>query len=399
MIYISYFILSAIFCFLIKQDTVDKRTLSLLLMLSLTFLFVAFSYPAGFDWISYFSNYDCLVNGVCYSNFTLFEPGYQFIVKTVGQLGYLAITTFIAFVNTVLLYKFAKNFNHSALIILMITCTFLWGMFTEAIRQGITFCIISYGILFLYKGNIYKYLMTVLIASLFHVTAVISIIFILPYLSKKISKIAVFALFIVGIAFFIFPTQILSFILPFLPENSNTGIKLDFYLNSETYKPQLSVGLGLIIDIILLIAIFVSNKRIRKDRLYSEYKFYLVTLLGAGLYITFSILIGRIMPVLTRIGWYGFPMVIMLLYINIGKSKFYDAYNFKLKIDPVVILIIIYFLIQPLRPFFYGHSNYAILHQQTIIQKSSELDDKSLLRNSNQSCSILSELGYGYLCI
>lgn len=400
MIYISYFILSAIFCFFINQNTVDKRALSLLLVLLLTFLFIAYNYPSGGDWINYFSNYNCLVNGICYSNFTLFEPGYQFIVRTIGQLGFLAINTFIAFINVILLYNFAKNFRHSSLIVLMIMCPFIWIMFTEAIRQGIAFCIALYGLSFLHKGSVRKYLAVILIASLFHVTALISIIVILPYLSKFISRAAIILMFLFGIVFFIIPNQILLFILPLLPPNSNTSLKLDFYINSETYKPQLSVGLGLLVDILLIIVIYISNKRIKKYQLYTEYKFYLATLLGVGLFITFSVLIGRIMPVLTRVGWYGFPMVIILLYINIGKSKFYDTYNSNLdfKINSVTILISIYFVMQIFRPLLYDHTKYGIFSQQTIIQKSSELDDSSLLRNAYEKCSELSEIGVDFAC-
>ena len=224
-------------------------------MLLLTFMFIAFSYPAGGDWIGYFSNYNCQINGVCYSNFILFEPGYQFLVNTVGHLGFFAITVFTAFINIVFLYKFSKNFNNSALIVLMIMCVFLWGIFTEAIRQGIAFCIILYGILFLYKNKIYKYLSLVLLASLFHVTAIISLIFVLPYVNKSISKIAVLSLILLGLMFFVFPTQILESFLSLLPSSSSASIKLDFYINSDTYKPQISVGIGLLVDLILLIVI------------------------------------------------------------------------------------------------------------------------------------------------
>lgn len=400
MIYISYFLISITICLLINQNSSKNRTIALFLISMLTFLFIGFSYPAGGDWIGYFNNYNCQINNICYSNFIMFEPGYQLIVNSVGHLGYFAITVTVATINIVLLWKFAKNFQNSALVILMLMCLFLWGMFTEAIRQGLAFCIILYAIPFLYKNNIYKYIILVVLACLFHVTAVISIIFVLPYVSKIFSRLAIITSIIFGIMFFIFPTKILEYIIIYLPAGSNANLKLDFYLNSESYSPGISIGLGLILDVILLFILFVSNKRTKRYKLYNSHKFYLATLLGIIVYITFSIIIGRIMPVLTRVGWYGFPMVIILIYTNIGWSTFYDSYSktAKKKIDLIKLSIIIYFAIQPLRPFTYPYSYYGIMNQQTIIQRSSELDDKSLARNAYDNCSVLTGLGYGYLC-
>lgn len=400
MIYISYFLISIFVCFFINQNSGKNRTVALFLISLLTFLFIGFSYPAGQDWIGYFNNYNCQINNVCYSNFILFEPGYQLIVNTVGHLGYIAITVTIAVINIVLLWVFAKNFQNSALVILMLMCLFLWGMFTEAIRQGLAFCIILYAIPFLYKNNIYKYIALVILASLFHITAIISIIFVLPYVSKFFSRLAIITSIIFGIVFFIFPTKILEYIIIYLPADSNTNLKLDFYLNSEAYSPGISIGLGLILDIILLFILFISNRRIKKYQLYNSYRFYLVTLLGLAVYITFSVIIGRIMPVLTRVGWYGFPMVLILVYTNIGWSTFYSSYRkiVKSKLDLITLSIVIYFAIQPLRPFSYPYSYYGIMHQQTLIQKSSELNDQSLSRDAYRKCSILTGLGYGYLC-
>lgn len=51
-----------------------------------------------------------------------------------------------------------------------------------------------------------------------------------------------------------------------------------------------------------------------------------ILLIGCCLYISFGIFIGKMMPVMTRIGWYGFPFVIVLLYINLGYSEYFKRY-------------------------------------------------------------------------
>mgnify|MGYP003619160745 FL=1 len=72
MIYIGFIGIVSLTAFFLT----NKRQ-SLILMLMLFFIFVAFSFPSGGDWIGYFNNYDCLVNAKCASDFTMFEPGYE----------------------------------------------------------------------------------------------------------------------------------------------------------------------------------------------------------------------------------------------------------------------------------------------------------------------------------
>ncbi|EFC4303168.1 EpsG family protein, partial [Escherichia coli] len=175
----------------------------------------------------------------------------------------------------------------------------------------------------LFLGRKRKFITLVLFASTFHITALICFLLMTPLFSKKLSKIISYSLLIFSSFFFAFSETILSALLAILPEGSIASEKLSFYLATEQYRPQLSIGSGTILDIILIFLICVSFKRIKKYMLANYNAANEILLIGCCLYISFGIFIGKMMPVMTRIGWYGFPFVIVLLYINLGYSEYF----------------------------------------------------------------------------
>ncbi|WEI19377.1 EpsG family protein [Acinetobacter proteolyticus] len=393
MIYITYFLLATIISFFVSSR---KQALSFIVFL--TFSFLAFSYPAGGDWVGYFGNYDCLVNNKCYSGFVEFEVGYEFLVKTIGQLGFQPLLIFIAFLNLIFISSFAKKFENSALIVLFIMCVFLWSLYMEAIRQSIAISLVLWGIYLLYLGKLKEFILIVLLSSLFHITALITLLFTLPYFSKRISKLVAWGIVGISFIFVSMPTQFLQLLLLVLPLDSMAGAKLNFYLSSDAYKPQLSIGIGTILDVLLIGLIIVSFRRVRLYKLYNDIRFHHVVYLGVALYLAFGVFIGKMMPVFTRIGWYGYPLIIILLYTNIGNSMFYRKSRVGFKYDLRVTLVCMYFLLQTIRPFTYDYNNFGIMNQETIIQNINNLDDASLRIAAREKCLALTRLGYGYLC-
>lgn len=395
MIYLLYF--ATVF---MLTTFLTQRKQALMLVSLLTFLFIALSYPSGNDWIGYFINYDCLINNNCRSGFIMFEPGYELIVSLVGVFGYQAIIIFIALMNVLLIYRFAQLFENGAFVITAIMCMFLWSVYIEAIRQAVAFSILLYSILPLLRGEIKKYIVLIIIASTFHITALVCFLFVIPIYSVKISKIMSYSLLIFGGVFFAAADKILSFAVNILPLGTIASEKLQFYLNSEQYKPQLSIGSGTLLDVILICLIVLSLRNMKKNNHAQSHFFNHILLLGICLYISFALLIGKMMPVMTRVGWYGFPFVIICLYSKIGDSVFYKAYKSASapRISLNNFIVVMFFLLQIIRPFIYEHSNYNILHQETIFQNLNLLDDDSLRSAAKEKCYILSKMGYGYLC-
>ncbi|MEO3147164.1 O4 family O-antigen polymerase [Escherichia coli] len=393
MIYLLFFFALFMICTFLTH-----RRQALYVVSALVFLFLALTYPSGGDWIGYFLHYDCMVNEQCNNGFIMFEPGYELIVSLFGYLGFQTIIIFIAAVNVILILNFAKHFENGSFVIVAIMCMFLWSVSVEAIRQALALSIVIFGIHSLFLGRKRKFITLVLFASTFHITALICFLLMTPLFSKKLSKIISYSLLIFSSFFFAFSETILSALLAILPEGSIASEKLSFYLATEQYRPQLSIGSGTILDIILIFLICVSFKRIKKYMLANYNAANEILLIGCCLYISFGIFIGKMMPVMTRIGWYGFPFVIVLLYINLGYSEYFKRYINKRGCGYSKLLIAFYFLLQILRPLTYDYSYYNIMHQDTLLNRFDALDDASLRQSAKRKCFDLGKIGYGFLC-
>lgn len=393
MIYILYFItLFMVYAFL------THRKQALTVTLILTFCFISFSYPSGNDWIGYFINYDCQVNNVCEPGFVLFEPGYELIVSIVGLLGFQTIIIVVALINVLFIYQYAKGFDRGCFIVISLMCLFMWSIYIEAIRQALSMSVLMYSVRKLINRELKKYIMWVIIASTFHITALIALLFLIPVYSARLNKIISYGLLGSSCLFFFFATDILNFALGVLPVGSIASQKLSFYLNSEQYKPLLSVGSGTALDVVMLALIGISFYKAKAYQLSKYNNLNNIVLLGCCLYIAFAIFIGKMMPVMTRIGWYGIPFVLMLIYIHIGESVYYKRLSKVNSFNFSKYIIYFYFAIQIIRPFTYEHSFYNIMHQQTIFQNLTSLDDASLREAAKEKCLILTNMGYDYLC-
>lgn len=393
MMYLIYFGLIFIFSFFVTE-----RKQALMVVLLLTFLYLAFSFPAGVDWINYFENYDCIVNRECDLGFVMFEPGYQAIVYMLGSLGFQSITFFIAVINIICLYIFANKFENKALIVSFMMCVFIWTLYFEAVRQSIAMSIFIVSLYLLYRGKVKQYVLLILCAALFHITALVCLILVLPYISIKLSRILGYGLLIGSFIFVGLPTLTLKSIIAFLPADSMVALKLNFYLISEIYRPKLSIGTGVLLDIILICLILISFIRIKKYQLYTNYIFHHVVFLGTVLYLSFGVFIGKMMPVFTRVGWYGIPIVMILVYLNIGNSLYYRQFSSNKGFSLSGLLLCTYFMLQVLRPVTYDLNRYNIIHQVTVLQKIDRLDDASLRNEAHEKCLTITQLGFGDLC-
>ena len=389
MIYATYFIFLGVLC------NVGNKKEALYLSLLLTFIFTGLSYPAGNDWIGYFVNYDCKINKICFDSFVSFEIGYQLIVNTIGQLGFIYINIFLSIIFIICLGFFSSQFENRVLITFFIMSMISWALYTEAVRQGVAISIFYIALYYLRKEDLIKYVLLVVLASMMHVTALVGLIMIIPYLSKSIAKVVMFGLFVFAVGFAMTPFTILNLFLNILPIDSSANIKLDYYLNSNDYMPQLSIGLGLIFDVLITVVLILTARKLKFQNIKNN-KFFFSCLIGMSIYICFAVIIGRFMPVLTRIGWYFIPVIIIILYSNFGNSIFYEKLYKKNKVTNILILI--YFIVQIIRPLTYAHSYYGITHQQTIFQNANNLDDASLRYAAAKKCGILRKLGYNDLC-
>mgnify|MGYP002128873384 CR=1 FL=1 len=375
----------------------------------LFFLFLGFSYPSGYDFVGYFTNYNCLVNHTCNSdNLIKFESGYNLLVLIFGQLGYQLTIVAIAIFNVVCVFKFIqKNKIGNGSFVFFVLLTMLgWVLYIEAIRQAMAMSIFLYAIQYLYTKKIAKYVFFVLLSTMFHSSAIITLLFIFSVVVKSrwIIYLSGMVMLIVYLLFITIPNEIIYGAILFfklLPDFiGNTVVeKLNFYMMSDAYKPQVSIGIGAIIDF-SLVCLFIIALRDLKNNIHDETynRGFNITLVGIFFYVFFAMLIGRYMPVLTRIGWFGIPFIIILFSQYFRGDVFYKIQYHNRWQRVIRILIVSFLCMQSCRPLVYDYSGHAVLNQQSIFENMNGLDDKSLEKLSHDKCVYLSNIGYGYLC-
>ncbi|WP_336219200.1 EpsG family protein [Citrobacter amalonaticus] len=394
MLYIIFFLLLG---YVLIFLTNTRQCGVIALVLSIAYLILA--YPSGNDWLGYFSNYDCIWNDVCQPDSVYFEPGYTFLVYALGFAGYYLFSIILSGLVLIRLYYFCCKFDKPALVFSFFMAMFIWVLYFEAIRQALALTFILSAIIEVYRQRKMRFILFVLAASLFHTSAFIFVVMLIPMLNCRLSKKLETLVLIFACCFILIPEQLISFLISCMPSNSPVALKLYFYLNTEQYKPQLSIGIGALFDLVLIYVIVFSRRLIYSLNYHTNDKYYYmnaVTSFGVVLFITFAILIGKVMPVMTRVGWYFFPFIVFCIYVNLGRSiifPYIPTKNIFIK-----YLIFLFMAIQTLRPFMYDISRYNLVTQKTIVQRIDDLTDSQLRLEAKKKCDVLYSLDAGFLC-
>ena len=94
--------------------------------------------------------------------------------------GRILVFSFFSLIMVVLSYKYIKE-NSDKINIFLAEICFLTGIYSTGafniLKQGISICIVLYGMKYIFEGNLKKYLLVILIAYGFHSSAIICVIF------------------------------------------------------------------------------------------------------------------------------------------------------------------------------------------------------------------------------
>ena len=176
-------------------------------------LIAAIRYRVGSDTLSYMRIYDDIpaINNLAFSDFKL-EPLWillNSLCKFFTPKFYLLQAILAVFVNGVL-FKFLKANTPYFFTSVFFYSLLLFNYFNmEILRESVAICIFLLSLKYLFNRNIVKYILLVLLASLFHYGAIILIVF--PVLiriklnifSVVFSFIVIFVIFSFGIDFFV----------------------------------------------------------------------------------------------------------------------------------------------------------------------------------------------------
>lgn len=320
----------------IYTDYKNNPKTGILFSFIIVFIFLALRYDFGNDYLSY-QNYYQEVQNATYKQLFGFDtqPAAQFMEIGYSLLNKLLPSFYIlvACVSLLWVYVFYNNIRIFGL------PTFIWfSLFIllfdpnlmlvhiSAIRQTISVCLFLFSIKFLFKRDFVKYIVIVLVASLFHKSALILIPVYFVTTPSKWSKAVLISL----VGFFIFEVFLGYRVLEVI--NNIIGIYFpryrEEYINISR-TANLNTGLGFLFYSFVFFFIVWAHEK-------SE-KFYIVitkvTIIGFLLYP-----LGLYLSVFGRIGYYFIPTTILSIPYAISLLK-----SFQLKFIIILFFMIFYF--------------------------------------------------------
>ena len=243
-----------------------SKTLWLFFIIFLT-LFIGLREEVGGDWIIYQMNYDFLFNKILPSKLSLIDylntrdKEYFFesllFISVKYDLSMFFVNIVCAVISIFFLKKFYEYQPNKYLAVIISFPVFILVVLMGFTRQGVACCILFYGIICLFDKKILSFSLLILLASLFHISALITFFFLIPCLRINLKFILIIILLII-ISIFIFVYQY------------NTIENLIFIYFGENKESHFEIPKGAIFRILLVIIpaviYLIFNKKITSNK-------------------------------------------------------------------------------------------------------------------------------------
>ncbi|CUO14510.1 Uncharacterised protein [Turicibacter sanguinis] len=328
--------------------------------LCITFLILAIvagirNYTVGYDTPQYVIAYKKAA-GLSFSQFSLlrYEYGFTFLCVLLNKItANPQILIFITslFINFSIVKFISKNSKNKLLSILIYLLLNHYFFYTSAMRQALAVSIILLGFDNLKNKKYIKFTLYVLIASLFHQSAILALLFIL-FNNKKYNKNFVYQLLIIFVVFFIFGKNIFNFLVrlsPRLAGYSTSKFNVENYFGAffQFILNLILFGIGYLIT-------YKYEKNLLKDRK-NPNNIYIGILAVANI---FSLLTMKV-SIFNRFSPYFSIFIIIWLPNSIVKIQ--NPKN-KIFITTVIVscLFCYWVIINYFRPEWYGMIPYSI---------------------------------------
>ncbi len=281
------------------------------------FCFLALRYDFGNDYMAYLEKFE-FINS--FSNFNIdefkikgTELGWIYLNWIFGPTGFFSLVATLAALNTFILYKFVKKYVPS---IFYWFAIFLYTfqpdsmlILSSSMRQSIGVMLFLFAIDFLLEKKFLKYSLTIILASLFHTSAIVLLpLVFLSYFNWKVK----FSHIFIVLSLFIIPI-IYRFNL-FYQINIFISQYFDFYsvYTNEGIR-EISPGLGFALNI-LIYMIFIYYARNDSSNTHNTlYKIAIISLLLIPISFTISLI--------TRINFYFLPVMMAVFPIAFNRIK------------------------------------------------------------------------------
>ena len=245
--------LCGVFSVVIKSNSLN------ILCALLIFILSFFTFINGVDWVNYYDSF----NVDSFSFFDLkYEIGFSYLFGFINIISgnfFIAVMVYYLFCCFILCFfiKNKINLNYNIPIFLFSMLLFVGvDLFIDQLRQ-LAAVLISFFILFDYAENNKKNYRLLILASLFHISALIVAVFFIINDKRGRALLISLSLFIAGVSILIS----LPYIIKILSAIINTAVlsKLSFYLDRFDITPRF--GFLIIIDIAIITLSFFTKNR------------------------------------------------------------------------------------------------------------------------------------------
>jgi hypothetical protein len=217
LLYISNFVLIFLFLFKIDKLNVSNSIIKITKSFFIIYLilFIGFRYKVGGDWEAYLYHYEVLNYDDFLMQLLAWDPAYvavEYISKFLG-FGIWGVNIICALIFSISFLYFIKVFNLKLGYSFLIAYPYLIMVVVNGYsRQGVAIGLVMVFFGLLYKNKFFKALIFLLLAALFHKTAIIAGILFLFYKKKKIFITYSLLFFISFIFYYIFQSSFVNFI-------------------------------------------------------------------------------------------------------------------------------------------------------------------------------------------
>lgn len=321
MIYKFFILYMFLFSFVdfIKLKSQHKKIL-IILVVFLFLFFLGLAYRTGLDWLFYERLY------YNESNTKLFiEPLYYIINIAFRNIG-LSYNFFSFLVFSFFTYSIYCFYRRKGeLEIFCLTSIFCVLLFfgIEAKRQVIAISIILFSFNYLYWGYKWRFIISVVIAMLFHVSAVIMFIFFIFYKARSVYKLNV-TLLIVILVCSLYKIDVVEILNSLIIKNISNLLyeKLEYYIFMIKNSTD-SFNINNVIKLLVFLYVNINYKKIfQYGSKVTDSKVVKIIFSGFGFYIFISLFFSGMGVMSERINVYFLPCYILIISWMISAHKY-----------------------------------------------------------------------------
>lgn len=239
------------------------------------------AYTVGADITNYYNEFNTFKSVGFKEAFEIsrFEIGYTLLTFVLAKIGFefRFVLVLSSILTAVCFYSFIKEFSPNKCMSLVLFVGL--GIFAQSLnimRHIIALDFVLLAIIFLHKNKIWQTILMILMASLFHITALIGLLFVLSKYIKPTWQLVVFSILavLVGVRVFPYAMKIVSLITPIDFYNQYFIVEKHKFIATPGLMDNLySIGLALIFVVLFVGKRFLKNLNEKELKIYD---FFLV---------------------------------------------------------------------------------------------------------------------------